>query len=57
MINNGFIELRKVHTNFNCADIHTKNLAGKIFKSHRGKIMNGFGGKAANIHLHMSEYE
>ena len=57
MINSGLIELRKVHTNFNPADIHTKNLAGKVFKNHRGKIMNGFGGKAANIHLHMSEYD
>ena len=49
MINDRLIELRKIDTNFNPADIHTKNLAGKVFKNHRGKIMNGFGGKVSMI--------
>ena len=56
MINNGTIELRKIHTGFNVADMHTKCLTGPTFKSHRGKSMNGFGGDPANIHRHMDVY-
>ena len=57
MINGGLIELRKFIQISTPADIHTKNLTGKVFKNHRGKVVYGFGGKAANIHLHMSEYD
>ena len=51
MINGGLIELRKFIQISTPADIHTKNLTGKVFKNHRGKVIYGFGGKAANIHL------
>ena len=56
MINNRTIELRKIFTGYNVADLHTKSLAGHVFKNHRGKIMNGFGGDPANIHRYMDEY-
>lgn len=55
MINSGEIELLKILTDFNVADIHTKCLVGAIYKSHRRKLMEGFGGDAANLHRHMGE--
>ena len=56
MINNRTIELRKIFSGFNVADMHTKCLAGSTFKNHRGKSMNGFGGETANIHRLMDIY-
>ena len=56
MINNRTIELCKILTGFNVADMHTKCLSGLPFRSHRGKSMSGFGGDPANIHRHMDVY-
>ena len=48
-INDGFIMLLKIGTEFNVADIHTKCLAGKRFYDFKEKIMHGFGGDPENI--------
>lgn len=56
-VNDATIELKKIDTAFNVADIHTKCLSGSVFKNHRGKILKGFGGNPDNIHSYMDEYK
>ena len=51
------ISLIAIKSEFNVADIHTKCLAGKMFKNLRDKVMRGFGGDSKNIHQFMDEYD
>ena len=49
--------LLKIDTGFNVSDMHTKCLAGRIFRNHRGKITDGFGGDLNKIDRYMSIYD